>query len=160
VQKPGDSEQIVRTPPEFLAAVERRFGPIRFDLAANADNHVAPEWYGPGSPLGEDALTQSWQRGGVLWLNHPFAESARFAAKAHEEGDRGARIHMLMPAAVSTVWFSEHVYGHALVLALRPKIRFVGHTADYPKDLILAVYGPWVAPGFDVWRWKGAARDG
>lgn len=153
-QKPGLSEQIVGTPPEFLAAVARRFGPIRFDLAANAANAVAPAYFGPGSPLGEDALEQSWQRPGVLFCNPEFGDCKRFVKKAAEEGAKGARIHLLAPASVSSKWFADYVHHKALVLALRPKLTFVGHDHQFPKDLALFVFGPWIAPGFDVWRWK------
>lgn len=157
-QRPGESEQVVRTPPEFLRAVERRFGPIRFDLAATAENSVAGEnYFGPGSKHGEDALGYSWLLPGVLYCNHPFGDSDIWTPKAREEGARGARVHMLMPAAVSSNWFRDNVYRHALVLFLNPRLRFVGHTADYPKDMALAVFGPWVAPGMDVWRWKERA---
>lgn len=158
-QKPGQSEQVVCTPPEFLAAVARRFGPIRFDLAADAANSVAGSmYYGPGSLLGQNALAQSWQRGGVLYCNPPFGTTRLWVAKAREEGAKGARIHMLIPASVSSRWFAREVHHHALVLALRPKLMFVGHDAQYPKDLMLCVWGPWVAPGFDVWKWKEAAK--
>jgi hypothetical protein len=154
-QKPGESEQVVRTPPEFLAAVVRRFGPIRFDLAANSENSVAgANYFGPGSTFGEDALAESWVKPGVLWLNHEFGDSAIWTAKAKDEGAKGARVHNLMPAAVGSRWFGENVHRHALVLALDPRLVFVGHKSAYPKDLCLAVYGPWVAAGFDVWRWK------
>ena len=153
-QKPGKSEQAVQTPPEFLAAVARRFGPIRWDLAANASNHVAPGWYGPGSPDGEDALAQDWsKRGGVLFLNPEFGNIPPFAKLAAEFGPRGARTKMLVPAAVSTEWWVKFVHQRALVLFLRPRIKFVGHDAGFPKDLALCAYGPWVAPGYSTWRW-------
>ena len=40
IQKPGRSRQDYGTPPEFLAAVVARFGPLAFDLAASRDNAV------------------------------------------------------------------------------------------------------------------------
>jgi hypothetical protein len=58
---------------------------------------------------------------------------------------------MLTPASVSTEWFNDSVHGQALVLAIRPRIKFVGHADPYPKDLILSCYGE--PPGFDTWRW-------
>lgn len=62
------------------------------------------------------------------------------------------RVPMLSPAAVSTRWFAEHVHGKALVLALRPRIRFVGHEGDCPKDMMISLYG--LRAGFALWRWK------
>lgn len=153
-QRPSESEQEVRTPAEFIDAVERRFGRIRFDLAANASNAIRPAFFGPGSTIGEDALAHPWdQMGGVLWLNPPFGNIPPFAEKCAKEGPLGARVKMLVPAAVSTNWWAKSVHGQALVLFLRPRIRFVGHKAGFPKDLALCCYGPWVAPGYSTWRW-------
>jgi len=156
-QKPGRSKQDYATPRPFLDAVERRFGPIRWDLAAHAGNPVVPDYYGPGSKRGEDSFAQAWSlQGGVLWLNPPFSDIAPWAEKAADEGSRGARVVMLVPAAVGSNWFAEHVHHRALVLAIRPRLCFDG-VDPYPKDLILVCHGPWIAPGFDCWRWKDGA---
>jgi phage N-6-adenine-methyltransferase len=154
-QKPGASEQVVGTPPAFLTAVERRFGPIRWDLAATHANTVLPVYhYGPGSKYGENALTERWaQHGGVLWLNPEFSDIDPWAAKSNTEGRAGARVKMLVPASVGTDWWAEHVHYKAMVLFLRPRLTFIGHTDPYPKDLALCCYGPWVSPGYNTWRW-------
>ncbi len=152
-QKPGKSKQDYATPRPFLDAVERRFGPIRFDLAAHDRNRVVTAYYGPGSPHGEDSLAQDWaQHGGVLWINPPFDDIAPWAKKCREEGVRGARPVLLVPAAVGSNWFAREIHQHALVLALRPRLSFDGEN-PYPKDLMIAAWGPWVAPGFATWRW-------
>jgi phage N-6-adenine-methyltransferase len=154
-QQPGNSKQDYATPREFLDAVERRFGPIRFDLAAHHGNHVVENYYGPGSPKGEDSFKQNWSLlGGVLWLNPEFADIAPWAEKCKTDGAAGARVKMLVPASVGSDWFREHVHHRALVLALSPRLTFVGETDPYPKDLMLCAFGPWIAPGFDCWRWK------
>lgn len=154
-QKPWKSKQDVGTQPEFLRAVERRFGPIRWDLAAHRDNHVVPQYLGPGSTHGEDSLKVSWHLlGGLLFLNPEFSDIDPWAEKCAAEGARGARVKMLVPASIGTDWFREHVHHKALWLALSPRLTFVGHKDPYPRDLILCCYGPWVAPGFDCWRWR------
>ena len=156
-QKPHQSEQTVCTPREFLDAVEKRFGPIRIDLAATAENKVAPIHLGPGSEQGEDALKVHWHHfGSNQWLNPEFGDIDRFAEKCSEEAKYGARILLLTPYAVAG-WFQRHILGKALVLPLVPRLRFVGHKADFPKDLQLNVFSPFVAPGWDLWRWKGTA---
>lgn len=155
-QRPHRSVQVVVTPRDFVRAVEDRLGwRFAFDLAATVSNGIAGGCYfGPGSPWGEDALRQPWAERGTCWLNPPFGDIAAFAQKAAAEKDRGARIAMLTPASIGANWFAEHVHGKALVLAVRPRITFVCHDDPYPKDLILSVYAPDVAPGFDLWRWK------
>lgn len=163
-QKPGESVQEVGTPRDFLDAVERRFGPVGLDLAANASNAVCRLWAGPGSPLegGEDALAPSFGwgsstpargQGPLRWINPPFANIDPWAAKCAAERHH-AFIAMLTPASVGSNWFAEHVHQKALVLAIRPRLIFVGSTDPYPKDLILSVWGPLVCAGFDVWKWK------
>jgi len=155
VQKPGKSVQEVGTPPEFLDAVERRFGEIAWDLAANGENHVVPGWCGPGSEYQPDSLLCDWagHRPGLLWLNPPYGEIGKWAAKCAEQSAAGAcRIAFLVPASVGTNWFAAHVDRKALVLFLSPRLTFVGHTQSYPKDLMLAVYGE--PPGYECWRWK------
>lgn len=161
-QKPARSVQDVATPRDFLDAVERRFGPIAFDLAATSSNTVTgPDFYGPGSPIAENALTAPWDRSGLLWLNPPFGDLATWAqrcaeqrARCAEQRARGARIALLAPASTGSIWFAEHVWQHAYVLLLRPRLTFVGHTAPYPKDLMLALYEPGGLRGIDLWRWK------
>lgn len=154
-QRPGRSEQTVGTPPDLVLAVERRFGPIRLDLAATTDNRVVPMYMGPGG-FAEDALapTVGWHHhAGNLWLNPPFGNIRPWAAKCAAEAELGAAILLLVPYTVAD-WFRDHVHRRALVLALSPRVKFVGHTTGYPAGLQLCVFGPLVAPGWDVWRWK------
>lgn len=156
VQKPGRSVQDVGTPRDFLDAVEKRFGKLSFDLAANADNHVATDYFGPGSPLGEDAFKEVWHKlwPGLLWLNPPFENIKDWAMRAAAESGFGAHVLMLIPAVVGTNYFREWIWPFARVYALSPRLTFVGHTQSYPKDLILAEFGVDVLPGFECWRWR------
>jgi len=153
VRVSGDSVQEVGTPPAFLRAVERRFGRILFDLAANKENAICRHFYGPGSDIAGDALTQSWAPWkGLLWLNPPFDRIKDFAHKCKVEAANGAKIAMLTPASVATNWFAEEIHGVALVMPIRPRLTFVGHKDPYGKDLILCAYNLG-APGFEPWRW-------
>lgn len=151
-QKPHRSEQSVQTPREFLDAVERRFGPIVLDLAADAHNRAAEMWFDERL----DALSsdQRWTEGeaGVRWLNPPYSDIAPWAEKAAWQSTTTHPVLMLVPASVGSNWFAEHVHGKAMVLALSPRITFVGHRNAYPKDLILCWFGGF--RGFDIWRWK------
>lgn len=149
-QKPGRSRQDYGTPPEFVSAVARRFGPITFDLAATAQNAISPLHYCPQ----EDSLVQDWTRlRGRLWLNPPFGNIGPWAAKCARSAGPGRTTLLLTPAAVGTEWFADHVYGHARVFAIRPRLTFVGAADPYPSDLILSVYGPEHPPAFCLWRW-------
>lgn len=150
----GESKQDYATPPEFIAAVKRRFGIRDFDhdLAASLENAKALRFFSEAV----DSLAQDWSAlRGDLWLNPPFANIAPWARKCAESGcsiDR--RIFFLVPAAVGSNWHAQHVDGHALVLLLNGRISFDGK-GPYPKDCCLAIYG--AAPGYEVWRWKEQA---
>jgi hypothetical protein len=39
-------------------------------------------------------------------------------------------------------------------LLLNGRLTFDGCAAPYPKDCILALYGPEIAPGYEVWNWR------
>lgn len=155
-QRPGKSEQVVRTPRAFLDAVECRFGDIQWDLAATRDNCVAPNslsYFGPDhvTPDNRDGLAAPWEAGCLHWCNPPFDNIKAWTARA---ASIGSRVLMLLPASIGSEWFAKHVHGKAYVLALRQRLTFVGHSHPYPKDLMIAVYG-FGLTGFDVWRWQG-----
>lgn len=161
-QKPHRSEQAVGTPLALLEAVEERFGAIGWDLAATPANRVHKQHLGPGSATGEDSLAVDWamlpqSTGKTLWLNPPFGKIRPFVKKASEQAASlpGSSVVMLVPASVGSNWFADHVHRRALVLALRPRLTFVGERDPYPKDLCLLIYGRWVVPAFDTWKWNG-----
>ena len=161
-QRPGTSKQDYETQPELLEAVRERFGALSFDLACSGpSNAKAPLFFTEA----EDSLTRDWTRlpRGNLWLNPPFSRIDPWAAKcrasAHAMDARfycrdrePRRLLLLTPASVGSAWFAAHVHGVALVLALNPRLRFVGASDDYPKDCMLSIFGE--TPGFDVWRWE------
>ena len=157
-QKPGRSKQDYRTPPAFLDAVRRRFGLVSFaiDLAASDENRVADLWFTEA----ENALEQPWRTSdrGVAFCNPPFANIAPWVEKAWKESRRGARVLLLLPAGVGSNWWRDWVDGKAFVLLLNGRITFMGETAPYPKDCVLLVYGPEIAPGSDVWSWNSKLR--
>jgi phage N-6-adenine-methyltransferase len=140
----------------FLDAVEKRFGKISWDLAASQTNAVCDLWIGEK----QNSLLQDWHRlHGLLWLNPPFADIAPWAKKCALEAAKGARIVLLIPAAVGSEWFREHVHPHAFTLALNPRLTFSGETTPYPKDCMLSVFSAGIR-GFDVWRWRADKARG
>jgi phage N-6-adenine-methyltransferase len=156
-QKPGKSEQSVGTPWEFIHAVERRFGKLTIDLAADAENaksdsfideqidSLKAEWKMPAEPL-------------RAWLNPPFADIGPWAAKCEfqkELLDEHDSIFLLVPASVGSHWYWDSVAGAADVYALSPRIKFIGHPTAYPKDLILAHFTKHSGGVFKRWQWRG-----
>lgn len=148
VSSGADSKQDYATPVEVIRAVEHRFGPIVFDLAAHEGNAKAAQWNGPGG-LAADSLATPWRvRSGLQWLNPPFSDIAPWAAKCARER---AHVALLVPASVGSVWFRDHVAPHADVYLLNDRICFDGKNV-FPKDCLLAVYGE--KRGICIWGWK------
>lgn len=149
------SKQDYQTPPEFISAVEERFGKITFDLAASPENTKANLFFTKEA----DSLKQQWhQHRGICWLNPPFDFIGPWAKKCDQEScfdetRLGAKILLLVPASVGSNWFARHVFKKCLVIFLNNRITFVSQTTPYPKDCILAAYN-FGEPGFEVWRWK------
>lgn len=145
----GNSKQNYATPADLMAAVEHRFGPMDFDLAAEPSNAKAPKFY----TKEDDAFSKDWkQLKGNLWLNPEYDDIAPWAERCASaccvRWER--RIFFLVPASVGSDWFAQYVHERALVLALNGRVSFDG-IDPYPKDLILACYG--LGYEFDVWRW-------
>lgn len=145
----GSSKQDYATPWPLIHAIESRWGKITVDLAASAENAKAPTWFDEA----RDSFTVAWHEfDGLLFLNPPFANIAPWAAKCAAEWRLGARIAFLVPAAVGSRWFLDHVHGKAMVCPLLPRVSFDGKN-PYPKDCMVCVYGEHLA-GFAPWDWR------
>lgn len=155
------SRQDYRTPPEFIAAVEERFGWIGWDLACTGKNVVGSSKRGFFYDDGVDALALDWARElkpahGVLhWLNPPFRETAKWVGKVAETAAAcpSFRAVVLAPASIDSEWFRDHVDGKAYVMGVNPRLRFVGESDPYPGSLMLLHYGFGFA-GASPWRWR------
>lgn len=148
------------TPPEFIAAVERRYGPIGFDLAASGKNTKARAWFDEA----QDSLKQDWSKirtvNGyavrVAWLNPPFENIEPWARKCVTVRDLARWTLMLVPASMGSLWWARQVLGKAQADGI-PRIKFVGAKDAYPKDLALCAYGYGVA-GAGFWDWRKTAE--
>ena len=175
-QQPATSEQSVQTPDVFVSAACRKLmiPEFNFDLAADSRNtKVRGETLIDNDGAGyvrkrhfdrrDNALVQDWtlteqfnryQAPPWSWLNPEFADIYPWAQKCVEEAARGAWIAMLVPSSTGTEWWNDCVHGYAYVLALRGRVKFVGHTNQYPKDLALCLYTPIGFNGMDIWPWR------
>lgn len=164
VNRPN-APQDYRTPPEFLAAVVRRFGPLEWDAACTSANCIGSHG-GYHYDRGLDALTRDWNELGsrMVWDNPPWALAGRFAAK-HAARNAGPSL-LLCQLAADSAWYAKYVHGRALVLACRPRIPFLAPCGTKPafvdpktgkalgvnRPAMLACYGLGVI-GFEPWRW-------
>jgi ParB family chromosome partitioning protein len=115
------------TPPEFLAAARDVLGSIDLDPAScdKAQQAVQAARYFTAQ---EDGLGQPWR--GKVWLNPPFRQVDRFAAKLCEAHRSGAvpEAVLLVNNATETAWFQDTArMASALCLPLG-RIRFLDHS--------------------------------
>jgi len=149
-----ESEQEVGTPPEFIAAIERRWGKITLDLAASDKFHVCDNYLTPEI----DALSGPWPAG-LLFCNPPYGNITPWVKKARFESGPSKTVLVLVPAGIETKWFRAWVYTHAKVHILVPRLKFVGHDSGFTKGLVLCEY----SDGLQVdncnyyWHWKSAS---
>lgn len=175
------SKQDYATPPDFIAAVERTFGPIIFDLAAHKDNTKHERFFAhpdhAEGAYGIDALKQDWAHTAkhlirgvsptgyhLMWLNPEFSHITPWAKKCAQERlllPDDISIPLLVPAAIGSNWFRDHVYRKAWTLAVNGRICFDG-VGLYPKDCILALFGNQSHKQltnsplnhFNIWDWR------
>lgn len=146
--KRGKSETVVGTPQVFVEAVETKFGELTIDLAASPENHKRSRYFSKE----DDSLAQDWENAigkGIGWLNPPYNNITPWAIKGDEEGKRGAKILMLVPASVGSNWFRDYVHDMHRVIFLNGRIQFVGQKWGFPKDLMLVGFG--MKPGYVIW---------
>lgn len=147
------SPQVVCTPPELIAAVEKRFGKITFDAAALPENAVAPRYFTPE----DDALSRNWPRHGRIWLNPEFKQTGAFLKKAKEQSLLGSKVISLVPASITIAWFRDHVQSHAAIIPLGPgRIQFVGYPWPSASGHMLCLYNfdQYQPDLYPLWNWK------
>ena len=152
-QKPGRSRQDYGTPPEFLDAVRRLLliDDFVFDLAADPTNAIVSAYY----TATDNALVMPWTFDGWCWLNPPFGRLKPWAEKAWLEAQNGAKIAMLVPAAVGANWFRDWVWTKASVRFLNGRLTFVGEKHPYIKDLMLLCYDETASTKpIGIWSWQ------
>jgi len=155
-QKPGKSEQVVRTPFEFIDAVVNMFGGFEYDLAALSTNAVGAYYFGPDHRFEyqRDSLEATWPHGVNCWLNPPYANITPWVKKSAihvVKASLRTSIFLLVPASVGANWYRDWVQPFADVYSVG-RMKFVGHEDVYPKDLILAHY--WKLGGYKFRHWK------
>lgn len=153
-QKPGKSEQVVCTPPEFIEKLKHRLAIHVFsiDLAADSSNSIASQFYDEEI----DSLTQPWSFSSWGFCNPPYSDIRPWVHKAWVEAGNGAKTAVLVPSSTGSNWWRDWVDSKAHVLLLNGRLTFSGHTTPYPKDLTLLLYTPFIHGGYEVWDWRNS----
>jgi len=114
-----------QTPPDLFAILDKLAGGFKVDAAATELNHLCPNWYGPGSPMNEDALdVPVWET--PAFCNPPYGRGiGEWLVKMKEQAEYGNAVIALLPAKTETVWWCDGVVPHADILFLRGRVPFL-----------------------------------
>lgn len=158
-----------RTPARLFKPLDVAVGGFAVDAAADESNHLTPEWYGPGSVLGEDALdVYEWLN--PAWCNPPYGKGMdKWLDKFIEQAQLGVNIVTLLPAYTGTLWWHEKVVkagADIIFLVGRVQHERVGEdgyvvVGTQPRhDSALVIYGP-TATGRTGWLdWRKNDNSG
>ena len=165
---PGKVERFTgwRTPRQLWEPLDQAVGGFAVDAAADADNHLVADWFGPGSPIGEDALSiDEWPN--PAWCNPPYGRGlTKWLDKFNQQASLGVNIIALLPAYVERKWWHEKI-----IIPGADVIFLVGRVAfEKPGSLVrsqprdpsaLVIYGPTSAGrvGWLDWRKREVASD-
>ena len=89
----------------------------------------------------DDGLAETWP--GRVFVNPPFGELSRWAAKCVEEKrQRGAEVVLLLPSRTDTRYWHAHVRRAQAICFWRGRLKFLGAPAAAPFPVALAYFGP------------------
>ena len=128
-----------RTPRALFDLLDREFA-FDTDAAANADNALCRTFYGPGSPVRQNALTAApWK--GRCFLNPPYGKViGEWTRKAWLTCVMGTPLVVaLLPARTDTLWFYNSCVRHATEIRfIRGRIRFSEQgSAPFPSAIVI-----------------------
>ena len=155
-----------RTPKELFDKCEKSCGPFAVDAAADADSALCNDYYGPGSPLGEDALAVPvWAS--PAWCNPPYLKGKAWEAWLDkfvmQSRAYGVETMALLPARVGTRWWYDYVVkSRADVLFLVGRVPFILPGREAPSqpdhDSALVVFAPSSNLRTMWWDWRAEAK--
>lgn len=107
---------------------------------------------------GQDGLELPWE--GRVWLNPPYAPApAAWLERAARHALAGGEVLALIPAAVGTDYWREHVWPTASVCCLTPRPRFSSPSSArdtvHLRDCCVLYYGHDHARFAEVWARRG-----
>lgn len=155
-----------QTPAALFDRLSEAVGGFAVDAAANEENHLVDTWYGPGSPVAEDALSvPEWLN--PAWCNPPYGKGLQsWILKFVEQGNLGVSVVALLPAYVEDRWWYEGVVKPgADVLFLVGRVPFERPglvKASRPRHAsAIVIYGPTAMGkvGWLDWRAKSESTE-
>lgn len=145
---PAAERDLWCTPAEIFTALHLEFA-FQLDAAADSVNAKCASFLTEQ----DNALICDWISDGAVWVNPPYSDISPWVEKAEEQCRRqGQPVVMLVPADVSTGWFSramDSVDEIRLVTGGRIQFRPVsreGKRNSNPKGSMFLIWRPFIRP--------------
>ena len=146
---PRSKSDVWNTPRATFDALKKEFN-FQLDAAANAENALCANYFGPGSPFSEDGLSVSWRlpvgaayegMNICVWCNPPYSNLSAWIEKAYNEAALGCRVVMLIPARTDTIAWHTWILNRpgVEVRFLKGRLKFSGHanSAPFPSAVVI-----------------------
>lgn len=112
------------TPEYIVKWVEKEFGPIGLDAAADVNNSVADEYIDEKM----DALVTPWISDDIVWCNPPYGnEAKKFVERAIDQVAKKncSKVVMLLPVRTDTTMFQDLIFPRASrIHFIKARIKF------------------------------------
>lgn len=147
------------TPWWLVHMIEAEFGGIDLDPCCTFANRKGAEYYTEE----HDGLSQPWF--GTVFVNPPYSQMAKWAAKAHSEAALGRTRNIIFLCAARTdtrAWWDHIRYGE--VRFIQGRLRFVDPSrnvlagAPFPSALVIFSHNMWKTPTTMYWMIPKEAR--
>lgn len=127
--------------PDVVLDLVRQLGPIVLDPATTVDNPTGAQLFYTSA---EDGLAQTWDRGGLVYLNPPYGRGiGDWAAKCAAHGSMGSvEIVALLPARTDARWWQKYVTSADAFCFWAGRLRFKGGQVRGPVPVRAGLLGP------------------
>ena len=123
------------TPQDFFENLDQVFD-FDIDVCATAANTKCEKYFSRE----DNGLLKEWT--GTVWCNPPYGRDVeKWVKKGHDSHLKGTTVVMLLPARTDTNWMHKWVFGSAIVIFLKGRLKFGKSLNSAPFPSMLAIWG-------------------
>lgn len=128
--------------PSIVLSKVRAIDQIVLDPCSNSNSIVGAQYTYDGSSLAMDGLIQTWQLGGLVYVNPPYGQDiVAWTSKCAAEASQGVEIVSLVPARTDTKWWHTDIVGSDNVLFWSGRLKFLGAASSAPFPSAVVYWG-------------------
>jgi phage N-6-adenine-methyltransferase len=122
--------------PQWLFDVVNQEYKFDVDVCATAENAKCSKYFSKE----QDGLFMEWN--GTVWCNPPYGrEIDKWVKKGNESHKTGSTVVMLLPARTDTKWIHEYLFGSAIMIFIKGRLKFGTSHNSAPFPSVLAIFG-------------------